>query len=696
MFCPRITRNWRRRCKALCFAVALLMAAKAPLSRAVEITSEELAAKSTWVKEELLAPEKSPPFSFKYGSKVRSKFYSSWPREVSEKRLDDNRTERVVTWRDEKSGLEIRCVSVDFDDFPVIEWTVYFKNTGTKRTPLLQDIEGLDITLREKKPGDFVLHGIKGDFCTADSFEPFRLEITPEFAKSFAPYPYSGKSSDGPDGWPYHNLQTSDGGMIIAVGWPGQWESSFTRVGSKGLRITAGQQLTRLVLEPGEEIRTPLMALLFYKGDDVVRSQNLWRKWYLAHVIPKVDGQPQPPISQVQVGGNDTSYVQSFLDAGVDIDICWRDAGGANTWYPSDKGPYAPKEGEPNNQWLNTGTWDVDRTKYPDGFKPFSDWCHEHGIDFLLWFEPERVGSRETFLGQRPEWLLPATDMTVGDILNLGNPEALQWLVDHIDGMIKSEGLDWYREDMNGNGPLTAWRAADAEDRQGITENFYVQGHLSFWDQILQRNPGLAIDSCASGGRRNDLETMRRSVPLLRSDFQFPDSQQGVFEGNQCHTYGLSSWLPYQGTGVYRYSPYELRSFYLAGFGMGSLGPDNLEAQVKAYKECSQLAPFMLHGDYYPLTPYSLANDVWIGWQFQKPEEGEGVVQVFRREEAKESSTRLKLQGLDAKATYDVTNVDGGASVKTGQELMEDGLEVSLEPRSAAIFYYKAKTPQGG
>ena len=49
-------------------------------------------------------------------------------------------------------------------------------------------------------------------------------------------------------------------------------------------------------------------------------------------------------------------------------------------------------------------------------------------------------------------------------------------------------------------------------DRQGITENLYVQGHLAFWDEFRRRNPYLRIDSCASGGRRNDLETIRRAV----------------------------------------------------------------------------------------------------------------------------------------------------------------------------------------
>jgi len=49
----------------------------------------------------------------------------------------------------------------------------------------------------------------------------------------------------------------------------------------------------------------------------------------------------------------------------------------------------------------------------------------------------------------------------------------------------------------------------------------------------------MLIDSCASGGRRDDLETMRRAVPLLRSDLENNP------EAYQCHTYGFGLWLPY-------------------------------------------------------------------------------------------------------------------------------------------------------
>ena len=65
-----------------------------------------------------------------------------------------------------------------------------------------------------------------------------------------------------------------------------------------------------------------------------------------------------------------------------------------------------------------------------------------------------------------------------------------------------------------------------------------IEGFLSYWDEVHRRHPGILIDSCASGGRRDDLETMRRAVPLLRFDFENNP------EAYQCHSYGFGLWLP--------------------------------------------------------------------------------------------------------------------------------------------------------
>ncbi len=641
------------------------------------VSPDEMAKRDHWVQEHLLKAGVLPPFSFVYGGQPSSKFLSASTRIENDLVLDSNRIQHNISWSD--GMLQVTCQAVEYKDYPVVEWIVYLKNVGSAHTGILERIQGLDTEVVRDKGPEFVLNGNKGDQTTKDSYEPYQITLTPSTVNEFGPLHIpdapnevtgivdspSGKSCDGPRGWPYYNLQVPGGGVILAIGWPGQWSSSFTRDSSSGLVIRAGQQLTHLFLKPGEEIRTPLIALLFWQGADLVRSQNLWRRWFIADNEPHVDGQPQQPMAQASVScvKEDMTKLEQMLAAGIKIDNCWRDAEGVGgTWWPSENGPYhVVRPGEVTTSalkaaspWWNTGTWEIDRSKFPDGFKPFSDWAHAKGMTLMLWFEPERVGNPNSWLGKNhPDWLLPTNNLTYGihpsydPILDEGNPAALKWLIDDVDGIIKSQGIDIYREDMNGAGPCPAWRKNDSQDRQGITENFYVQGHLAFWDELKRRNPHLRIDSCASGGRRNDLETMRRGVSIgNRSDFMF--NMPDVVEGNQCQTYGLSSWIPFQGSYCYFHDNYSYRSFYIPDFGEDG----DIEVQKKAYGEWRRVAPFML-GDYYPLTRYSLKRDQWIAWQFDRPDLGGGEIQAFRRADSPYEAASFKLKGLEAAARYE-------------------------------------------
>lgn len=654
-------------------------------------TSGENSAAAQWAQSNVLTEQARLPFSFTLGGRSSDALIREWKRADATREVDAQRRERTLTWIEATTGFEVRLVSTEYLGFPVVEWTVWIKNTGKTDSRLVENIQGLDFLLAASVTDVLSLHGIRGDTCAAESFKPWTRELKTGVRYVFSPPAKggyaSGKSSDGPDGWPYWNLQTPKGGMILAVGWPGQWEAKFARNEDGSVHLRAGQQLTHLVLKPGEEIRTPSTTLLFWQGDDLVRAQNLWRSWYLAHVLPRIGGEPQPPTTQVQVGGSLHQWgnVQAYLDAGIKPDILWRDAGSdsKSTWYPS--------AGPRKTEWLKTGTWEPDPARYPQGFRPFSDKARANGMQFLLWFEPERVGDPGSWLGRNhPEWLLPGN--SAGDVLNLRNPDALKWLIEHIDRMVKVEGIDWYREDLNGDGYGTAWRKADARDRQGITENLHVQGHLAFWDELRRRNPRLRLDSCASGGRRNDLETMRRSVPLLRSDWSVMSFIDAPLqrEGNQSQTYGLSSWLPWQGAGDHFTDSYSVRSYYLTGFGMIIPGgwkktAESIAAVQKGYAECRRIAPLML-GDYYPLTPHSLDTTSWIAWQFHRADLNEGVVQVFRRPEADGETLSVKLRGLVPQQRYEIENLDGGREVRTGEKLM-GGFSITLPEKPAAAVF---------
>ncbi|MCY2996154.1 MAG: hypothetical protein NTY19_51145 [Planctomycetota bacterium] len=54
--------------------------------------------------------------------------------------------------------------------------------------------------------------------------------------------------------------------------------------------------MTHFKLSPDEEVRSPLMALRFWQGGDWLRAQNIWRRWMLAHSMPRPGGKTPPPL----------------------------------------------------------------------------------------------------------------------------------------------------------------------------------------------------------------------------------------------------------------------------------------------------------------------------------------------------------------------------------------------------------------
>ncbi|HOH31818.1 MAG TPA: hypothetical protein PLC40_19225, partial [Candidatus Hydrogenedentes bacterium] len=206
-------------------------------------------------------PSAGPVFSFLYDGKPSREVLAACTFTQEESNLDDIRTKRTHRWTDAKTGIEVRCVSVSYGDFPVVEWTVYLRNTGTTDTPLIENIQGLDVRWEREEGGEFVLRGIKGDYCVPDSYEPYEITLAPNVVQQFAPE--GGRPTN--KAFPCYNLAMPGGGVILAIGWPGQWAMRFTRDGARALQTVAGQEVTHLRLKPGEEIRTRLMALLFWK-----------------------------------------------------------------------------------------------------------------------------------------------------------------------------------------------------------------------------------------------------------------------------------------------------------------------------------------------------------------------------------------------------------------------------------------------
>jgi alpha-galactosidase len=467
----------------------------------------------------------------------------------------------------------------------------------------------------------------------------------------------------------------------VALGWPGQWSLSVKQSGTAAY-VSGGQETTHFSLLPGEEVRSPLVVVLFWRGQ-WTDGQNVWRRWMIADNIPKPGGKSLSPTiseytgrvtveSQFATEENQKRYIEDFNRAGIPLDIWWMDAG----WYPF------------RGNWASIVDWMPDPERFPRGFRPISDLAHTHGSRLMVWFEPERVVDHSWLADNHPEWLLGAEGKN--RLLFLGNKDAWQWLVERVSKLITENGIDIYRQDFNFQ-PLELWRSHDAPDRQGITEIEHVEGYLAYFDELHRRFPNLLIDTCASGGRRLDLETLRRATPYERSDDPYHPADE------QAMTYGISYWIPYSGELVSFTDSYSFLSQLTTGLGL-TVDPDRLVNENYAQLLKKQLQgwrdaiPYFA-ADYYPLTSWSIDRSAWIAWQFNSPEKNSGIVEAFRRENSPFDTANFRLYGIDEDASYDVQDEDGGSTVTyTGRELATRGLPVSMtDSPMAKIFVYRRK-----
>jgi alpha-galactosidase len=221
-------------------------------------------------------------------------------------------------------------------------------------------------------------------------------------------------------------------------------------------------------------------------------------------------------------------------------------------------------------------------------------------------------------------------------------------------------------------------------------------------DDLRTRHPGLMIDNCASGGRRIDIETCSRSIPLWHSDMQCEGPRPA---DDQLQNGGLTRWVPLHGCGNFGLEPsYVFRSGMTAGNvvipGFSDDELENIDSQkvaavkktVSLYKELRPL----FTGDFYPLLPHDESESQWYGYQLDNPEQEAGFALFFRRAESTEDTKTILIGGVDPNASYEVTNTDSGATTQIfGKELKEKGLVVKIDsPSGTSLIRYRKAIPK--
>lgn len=655
-----------------------------------------------------ITSREAPALGFTYGNVQADEIFARSKYSISKSTDAQGWRVKEAKFTDPNTSVEYTIEGRIAPEYPVVEWTCYIENKSNDTTAIFNNILAADLPIEfeGETNADYTFRYSLGSH---DGFDDFALKDSIVTANNGNIY-FSARA-----GWasynclPFFNIHRGgNSGVIASVGWAGQWKADFKTEGNT-LHIDAGLEKTNLRLYPGEKIRTPLMMMLFWNGE-IVDAHNILRRYIVKYSSPKPSGKDlEVPISFPSWGGTTTADHLRNIEMIKELDVCydnyWIDAG----WFGGAH-PTLGHQDVADEDWYGVvGNWEVNTVPHPDGLRPISDAAHEAGLKFLLWFEIERAVAGTPVAEQHPEWMLHLPESAprpkVGKyprvesyMVDLANEDAYQWLLEFVSKHIVETNIDIVRNDNN-TGGLKYWSVNDVDDRYGITEIRYITNFYRLLDELLERFPHLMIDNCAGGGHRIELEMLRRSVALHRTDYTCHAWADPV--GCQLHAFGIMNWIPYSNTGtaIKPYDAYSFRSNMNAGLNFNFLprgergeylAPptdypwDWFREMMRQHAEVKDC----FNGDYFPLTDFNLGKDVWCCYQLYKPELGKGFIMAFRRDECNEPTFTAKLGDIDADATYRFENFDTKEITEIdGTTLIAEGFTISLDtPRSSALI----------
>ena len=327
-----------------------------------------------------------------------------------------------------------------------------------------------------------------------------------------------------------------------------------------GVRVNVGVNPTNFNYEllTDEELTSPEVVVC-YTSEGISKLSQINHKYVINHII-KGETKNKPILFNSWEGtfmDFDTKKITNYMDVAKSIET---------ELFVLDDGWFSTR----NDDLHGLGDWKINQNKIE--LKKVVDYCHNLGMKFGIWIEPEMVNiDTEIF---KDENIISHPDLEKRYqrnqiVLDFSNYEIVDNVLEQITSSLKGIEINYIKYDMN----RFLGDIYSLNTKQGEIFHKYVLGVYRFMDGMLKAFPKILFENCASGGGRFDLGMLYFSPQIWTSDetdpvrrlyiqygtsFGYPLQSMGSHVSKALGTYESKAIIAFFGTYGYEMNPLSL------------------------------------------------------------------------------------------------------------------------------------------
>ena len=327
-----------------------------------------------------------------------------------------------------------------------------------------------------------------------------------------------------------------------------------------GVRVNVGVNPTNFNYEllTDEELTSPEVVVC-YTSEGISKLSQINHKYVINHII-KGETKNKPILFNSWEGtfmDFDTKKITNYMDVAKSIET---------ELFVLDDGWFSTR----NDDLHGLGDWKINKNKIE--LKKVVDYCHNLGMKFGIWIEPEMVNiDTEIF---KDENIISHPDLEKRYqrnqiVLDFSNYEIVDNVLEQIISSLKGIEINYIKYDMN----RFLGDIYSLNTKQGEIFHKYVLGVYRFMDGMLKAFPKILFENCASGGGRFDLGMLYFSPQIWTSDetdpvrrlyiqygtsFGYPLQSMGSHVSKALGTYESKAIIAFFGTYGYEMNPLSL------------------------------------------------------------------------------------------------------------------------------------------